>query len=207
MNTVAGAIRTRAGENYLTEEEEKKLFKFLRDRKDWQAVRDYVLLRLGRATGLRREELANLNVGDVYGKERLEVNERVAVKGAVGTVDIPVEIQKLLSDFFRQKHAWGESLADDAPLFVSKKGGRLDVSTVNRLMDKWCRLAGIPHYSPHALRHTKAQRIMADIRHLNPEEQDKKLRFVNQQLRHKSWGATMIYTRPTKEQMARVGAI
>ena len=207
MNTMAGTIRTRAGENYLTEEEEKKLFKLLRDRKDWQAARDYALIRLARATGLRREEISNLNVADVYGKERLECNERVAVKGAIGTVDIPVDIQKLLHDFFRQKHARGESLADDEPLFVSKKGNRLDLSTINRLMDKWCKLAGIPHYSPHALRHTKAQRIMADIKHLSPEEQDKKLRFVNQQLRHKSWGATMIYTRPTKEQMARVGAI
>lgn len=207
MNEIAGAIQTRAGENYLTEEEEKRLFRFLRDRKDRQAVRDYMLIRLGRATGLRREETANLNVGDVYGKERLDVNERIAVKGAVGTVDIPAEIQKLLQDFFRQKRSWGESLADDAPLFVSKKGGRMDLSTINRLMTKWCKLAGIPHYSPHALRHTKAQRIMADIKHLSPDEHDKKLRFVNQQLRHKSWGATMIYTRPTKEQMERVGAI
>ena len=96
---------------------------------------------------------------------------------------------------------------DATPLFVSKKGNRLALRTFNDLVNKWCAEAGIPHYSPHALRHTKAQRIMADIKHLNSDEQEKKLRFVNQQLRHKSWGATLIYTKPTKEQMSRVGAI
>jgi integrase len=35
-------------------------------------------------------------------------------------------------------------------------------------MDKWCRLAGIARYTPHALRHTKAQRIMHDSRYGTP---------------------------------------
>ena len=42
---------SRAGINYLTESEEKKLFSFLKNRKDKQAERDYVLLRLCRSGG------------------------------------------------------------------------------------------------------------------------------------------------------------
>jgi|SRR3990172_2883235 len=202
---------TNAGENYLTEEEEKKLFKLLRNRKDWQAERDYTFLRLARATALRRVELCRLNVGDVRGKTTLAVDERIAAKGGIGEVHLPrdkqQDIQALIRWFLRLKKQWGEALDDDAPLFISRKGNRMDESTVNRLLSKWCLEAGIPHYSPHAMRHTKARRILDDSTYLNPEEQEQKLRFVNQQLRHKSWGATMIYTRPTKEQMRNVGAI
>ncbi len=207
MEMTTSLIKTRAGENYLTEDEEKKLFRFLRNRKDWQAARDYTLLRLARATGLRRVEIIRLNVGDLHKKSTLEITKRIAAKGAIGDIHIPKDVQAVVRWFLNLKRAWRESLEDDAPFFISRKGNRLEESTVNRLMEKWCLAAGIPRYTPHAMRHTKARRILDDIKHLSPEDQDKKLRFVNEQLRHKSWGATMIYTRPTKEQMEQVARI
>lgn len=207
MNASAGTIQTRAGENYLTEDEEKRLFKLLRNRKDWQAERDYTLLRLARATGLRRVEICRLNVGDVRGKMTLEVVERIAAKGAIGDVHLPKKIQALVRWFLRLKRTWSEALDDGAPLFVSRKGGRLDKSTVHRLLDKWCREAGIPHYSPHALRHTKARRIIDDTSILSDEDRARALQFVNRQLRHKSMNSTLIYTVPNKEQMSRVAEI
>jgi integrase/recombinase XerC len=207
MNAISGTIKTRAGENYLTEDEEKKLFKLLRNRKDWQAERDYTLLRLARATGLRRVEICRLNVGDVRGKTVLTVDDRIAAKGAVGDVYLPKDVQALIRWFLRLKRTWGETLDDAAPLFISRKGGRLDESTVHRLLSKWCLEAGIPHYSPHAMRHTKARRILDDVKVLSDDEKARALQFANKQLRHKSWNATLIYTMPTKEQMGRVGEI
>jgi integrase len=201
------AAGSKAGINYLLEAEEKKLFSFLKNRKDRQAERDYVLLRLCRATGLRRGEALALNVGDVLNREKIEVNERIAEKGAVGEVYLPVDIQETLKRFMKMKRIWGESLDDNAPLFVSRKGMRLSIRSFKDIMDKWCRLAGIPRYTPHALRHTKAQRIMADVRHLSDDERQKALIFTNKQLRHKSLNSTMVYTAPTKEEMQRVGAI
>lgn len=204
---VKSKMRTNAGENYLTEDEEKKLFKLLRNRKDWQAERDYTLLRLARATGIRRVEICRLNVGDARGKTTLAVDERIAAKGAVGDVHLPKDVQALIRWFLRLKKQWGEALDDDAPLFVSRKGNRMDESTINRLLSKWCLEAGIPHYSPHAMRHTKARRILDDVKMLSDDEKARALQFANKQLRHKSWSATLIYTMPTKEQMGRVGAI
>lgn len=198
---------SRAGINYLTEAEEKKLFTLLKNRKDKQAERDYVLLKLCRATGLRRGEALALNVGDVLGKERIEINERIAEKGATGEVYLPVELQGILKRFLKLKREWRESLEDDAPLFVSKKGGRLSLRSFNDIMDKWCNEAEIPRYTPHALRHTKAQRIMNDIKYLSDEEQRKALLYTNKQLRHKSLNSTLVYTQPTKEEMTKVGAI
>jgi integrase len=198
---------SKAGINYLTEAEEKKLFAYLKNMKDKQAARDYMLLRLCRATGLRRGEALALNVGDVINKDKIGIDERIAEKGAVGEVYLPVDIQELLKRFLRMKRIWKESIDDDAPLFVSRKGLRLSLRSFKDVMDKWCRLAGIPRYTPHALRHTKAQRIMADVRHLSDDERQKALIFANKQLRHKSLNSTMVYTAPTKEEMMRVGAI
>jgi len=209
--------QSRAGINYLLEDEEKRLFSFLRNRKDKQAERDYLLLRLCRTTGLRRGEALALNVGDIFPRqtrgipgdvtEKIIVNERIAEKGSVGELYLPVDIQKILRRFLKLKRLWNESFDDNAPLFVSRKGLRLSIRSFKDVMDKWCRLAGIPRYTPHALRHTKAQRIMADVRHLSDDERQKALIFTNKQLRHKSLNSTMVYTAPTKEEMQRVGAI
>lgn len=198
---------SKAGINYLLEYEEKKLFSYLKNSKSRQAERDYVLLRLCRATGLRRGEALALNVGDVLNREKIEVNERIAEKGAIGEVYLPVDIQEVMRRFIRLKRIWGENLDDEAPLFVSRKGARLSLRSFKDIMDKWCRLSGIPRYTPHALRHTKAQRIMADVRHLSDDERQKALIFTNKQLRHRSLNSTMVYTMPTKEEMMRVGAI
>ena len=199
--------KSKAGINYLTEKEEKVLFSCLKNRKDKQAERDYVLLKLCRSTGLRRGEALALNVSDVMGRDRITVDERIAEKGATGEVYLPVEVQEIVKRFMRLKRGWGESLEDDSPLFMSRKGGRLSLRSFNDCMDKWCALAGVPRYTPHALRHTKAQRIMNDVKHLTEEEKQKALLFVNKQLRHRSLNSTLIYTVPTKEEMEKVAAI
>jgi integrase/recombinase XerC len=202
-----GQKASRAGVNYLLEDEEKKLFSFLKNRKDKQAERDYVLLRTCRATGLRRGEALALNVGDVINKEKIQVTDRIAEKGAVGEVYLPVDIQDALKRFLKLKRTWKESLEDDAPLFVSRKGLRLSLRSFKDIMDKWCRLAGIPRYTPHALRHTKAQRIMSDVKHLGDDERQKALIFANKQLRHRSLNSTVVYCGPSKEEMMKVGEI
>lgn len=201
------AIRTRAGDNYLTESEEKTLFNHLKRLKDKQAERDFALLKTCRLLGLRRSEALALNVADVYGRTDLAVTERIAAKGATGSLSIPVELQEILQRFLKLKRQWGEDLTDDAPLFVSKKGNRLALRTFNDLVEKWCREAGVSRITPHGLRHTKGRRIMDDVRHLSDEERDKKLLLANRQLRHKSMTATLIYTAPTRETMEKVGAL
>lgn len=202
------SIKTKAGENYLTEEEEKQLFTHLGRLKDRQAERDLVLLKIMRLLALRRVEATRLNVADVYHRERLMVDERIAAKGAVGELDIPVELQRLLTEFVKKKRAWGESLADDAPLFVARGGKRLSIRSVNDLVRKWLDECGVGHrVTPHGFRHTKAQRIVNDERHLSPEKRNRALQFANRQLRHKSMTSTLIYTAPTREDMALVAGI
>lgn len=208
MVTAAATPRTRAGENYLTEAEEKKLFSMLKNRKDRMAERDYALLKLVRATGLRRIEALRLNVSDVRAedksiKDSITVDERIAAKGGIGSVYLSVEIREDLKQLLLRKKRWGEDCSDDAPLFVSKKGGRLSKRQFNQLVDKWCLEAKIPRYTPHALRHTKAHRIMDD----QHDDRQNGLVLANKWLRHKSFNATLIYTAPSKEDMQRVAGV
>ncbi len=198
---------SRAGTNYLTEKEEKQLFRTMKSRKSKQAERDYCLLKLCRMTGLRRGEALALNVGDVAEKNVLIVDERIAEKGGVGQLGIPVELQLVVARLLKLKRRWGESLRQDAPLFISRKHNRLSLRAFNELMDKWCSEAGLPKYTPHALRHTKARRIMDDYMTLPEELRPKKLNFAQKQLRHKNITSTAIYTEPSKEEMEKVGGI
>ena len=199
--------RTKAGSNYLTEGEEKKLFNTLKQRKESQAERDFVLLKLCRLTGLRRAEALSLNIADIRNKSILVVDQRISRKGAMGEVYLPLELREHLKRFLFLKRRWKQGLDDDDPLFISKKGNRLSVRAFNDVVTKWCREANIPRYTPHAFRHTKGQRIMSDIHALNRDEAAKKLLFAQKQLRHKDINNTLIYTAPTKEQMERVGGI
>ena len=198
---------SKASTNYLTEQEEKKLFSTIKSRKGHLAERDFCLIKFCRITGLRRGEALALNVGDIDGKDVLEVTEHIAEKGAVGRVAIPVELQLILERFLKLKKMWKQDCRAQAPLFVSRNNNRLSARAFNDLMDKWCADAGIPKYSPHSLRHTKARRIMDDYRTIPEEHRAKKLNFAQKQLRHKSINSTAIYTEPSKEEMESVGGI
>lgn len=198
---------TKAGQNYLTETEEKIFFKTISSRKGWKAERDYALLYLTRMLGLRRAESLSLNVGDVAGKDKLVVDTRIAKKGATGELAIPVSVQTMLKRYIWLKRAQGEDVDSEAPLFVSKKGNRLSIRAFNDLMDYWCEEAKIPRYTPHALRHTKGQRIMSDTKVINPEDRNRAILFVQKQLRHRSLNSTAIYTAPTKEVMALIAEV
>ena len=201
---------TRAGENYLTIPEEKQLFDYLKQLKGTNPERDYVLLLTMRLLGLRRIEVVRLNVGNVYGKDKLVVDERIAAKGSVGVLNIPsnkqkphTDLQRFLVEFMRRKRQWGESVDDDAPLFVSRNGNRLSTRAVNDILDKWQAAAGLKHrITVHGLRHTKAQRIVRDERYLTTGQRNNALGLAQKQLRHKNPASTSIYTAPSREDMA-----
>jgi len=143
--------------------EEVVLLNVLSKRKD--AERAHMLYRLMLVTGLRISEALRLNVHDA---ERPKVD--VQVKGwtrsgkkliRVKSVYFPKALQERLAHFLRFKRRTGESFAPDAPLFVSREGGRLSTRQAQRDFKKWVSLAGIEgQLTPHALRHTAATKLL-----------------------------------------------
>jgi site-specific recombinase XerC len=129
--------------------------------------RDHVLISMALGTGLREHELLALDCGDVFdddGQSRRRVMLRVFKRSA----DEPAIQEVVLPDLVRAKleklRAWkkreGESLAPDAPLFVSRLGRRLSARQLRHAFHLWQQRAGFERrLSFHSLRHSACSTI------------------------------------------------
>ncbi|MDR2420684.1 MAG: tyrosine recombinase XerC [Oscillospiraceae bacterium] len=169
---------------YLTLEESKRLLTSVSGKNQ---ERDYCILTLFLNCGVRVSELAGLNLGDVRedslrvlgkgGKERvLYLND-----ACISAVNDYLQIRK-------------NTDKDNRALFVTAKHGRIDRSTVHRLVKKHLLAAGIDatKYSSHKLRHTAATLMLkggVDIRTLQ------------ELLGHENLNTTQIYTHVESEAL------
>jgi integrase/recombinase XerD len=150
---VGAAVRLRSGRNALAERiisqaDVHRMLALTDDR------RDYPLLRFLYATGLRVSEVCGLTWRNmVPDGDTGFVN--VHGKGdKTRVVRVPASV-------------WGDvwhlkgNAADDAPVFVSRKGGPLDVSAIHRIVKKAAARANVPgNVSPHWLRHAHASHAL-----------------------------------------------
>ena len=110
--------------------------------------RDKLLLRLMYAAGLRVSEVCGLVWGDLGSNGVLHIRQGKGQKERFVT----------LSDGMVERlNAHKDSAADNAPVFVSQKGGRLDETAVHRIVKSAAATAGISaDASAHWLRHSHA---------------------------------------------------
>ncbi|UTX51278.1 tyrosine-type recombinase/integrase [Candidatus Saccharibacteria bacterium TM7i] len=165
---------------------------------DEVGLRDRAIIELLFSSGLRVSELVNLNKDHVNTKRR-----EFMVRGK-GQKDRPVFISKSAAE-------WVEKYLDARtdtliPLFIgysknatpSTDGDyrRLTARSIQRLVQKYARLAGITkHVSPHTMRHSFATDLLmngADIR------------SVQSMLGHSSIATTQIYTHVTDAHLKDV---
>jgi integrase/recombinase XerC len=154
------------------------------------AVRDRAVLELLYATGVRVSELCGLDRADVDEARRLV---RVFGKGAKErAVPYGVPAQRALDDWLRHgRPALATTTSGDA-LFLGVKGGRLQQTVVRRIVDAAARAAGLPHTSPHDLRHSAATHLL---------DGGADLRAVQDLLGHSSLSSTQIYTHVSTERL------
>lgn len=184
----------------LTELEQKLLLKVTGEHRD--GFRDHVLISLALGTGLREHELLALDLGDVFDGDG-RAKRRVALRVFKRSADEPAGQEVVLPDLVRAKleklRAWkkreGESLAPDAPLFVSRLGRRLSARQLRENFVTWQRRAGFERrLSFHALRHTACSTLY---------RRTKDIRLTQRFARHKSILTTSIYAHPSDEDMVR----
>jgi integrase/recombinase XerC len=151
-------------------------------------LRDRAVLEMLYATGVRISELCGLNRTDVDDARRVV---RVFGKGAKErTVPYGIPAQRALDDWLR--HGRPRISSGTEALFLGEKGGRLQPTVARRIVAAAARAAGLPHLSPHDLRHSAATHLL---------DGGADLRAVQDLLGHASLSSTQIYTHVSTERL------
>lgn len=149
-------------------------------------VRDKAILELFYSTGIRRQELLNLNLYDVDLIQRIiRINKGKRQKDPVIPIGklSAISLEKYLSQVRSQ---WSRSSLESA-LFITSQGQRLKPQTVNYTVKKYARkLYPEKKISCHSLRHSCATHLLKG---------GASLRVIQELLGHSSLNSTQVYTR------------
>jgi len=150
------------------------------DRSEWRGRRDYAILVVLAFTGIRLKEIIGLDLDDLDLTAR---HIRVLGKGSKERI-VPLNtiVVDALTDYLRERPATPEPA-----LFLGRAGHRIAPRTVEGLVVKYARQAGIfkKGISPHKLRHT-----FATLLHMK----DVDILEIQALLGHSSITSTQIYT-------------
>jgi integrase/recombinase XerC/integrase/recombinase XerD len=147
--------------------------------------RDRALFELAYSSGLRAEELVDLDVTSVdFDQEQVRVEGKGAKTRFVPTGE--PALRSIATYLERARPALAG--ADPEPaLFLSKSGKRLSTSDIRRRLRVWARHASAQTgVHPHALRHSFATHLL---------EGGADLRAIQEMLGHASISTTQVYTR------------
>jgi integrase/recombinase XerC len=156
------------------------------------SVRDKAIMELFYSSGLRLAELVGLNLEHLHLKDR---TVRVLGKGRKERV-VPVGryAAEAVARWLKERPAL--ATAGEVALFVSKRGNRIGVRVVQKLVETWARRQGLGrHVHPHMFRHSFAS-------HLLESSQD--LRGVQELLGHANMSTTQIYTHLDFQHLAKI---
>lgn len=163
------------------------------DKSTYAYWRDYTVVALLYVTGIRREELSNLDLDSVDLKRGLVTvigkgnKQRQVPLGDTTTAELKTYLEK------RTQHLDHHDSASPA-LFLNRTGQRLSVRSVNRVVKKFGVAEGVT-MTPHALRHSFATHLL---------ENGADLLLIKEILGHSSLSTTQNYTHVTAEAMKRV---
>ncbi|EHR69509.1 site-specific recombinase XerC [Burkholderiales bacterium JOSHI_001] len=163
------------------------------------AARDHAMVELLYSSGLRVSELVGLDAvaspqarGWVDGAD---ASAHVLGKGSKRrSVPVGGAALKALQDWAPWRAAMAR--ADEAALFVSRRGTRITASQVRSRLARMAQLAGLPtRVHPHMLRHSFASHLL---------QSSGDLRAVQELLGHANIATTQVYTKLDYQHLAKV---
>jgi len=152
------------------------------------AVRNYFLVHLALATGLRVMEIAALNCGDLFLKNKIpSLLVRNGKGGKKRIVFFNTTFKKHCMEFFKWKSFIGEPIDNDNPLFLSSNTGKhMTRRAIQKVFKSCIQTAGLDEkYSIHCLRHTYACFLL--------KASNWNMRLVQKQLGHSRISTTQVY--------------
>jgi len=155
--------------------------------------RDYLMIALLYVTGVRREELAGIELPDIDTRQGMI---RIIGKGNKERL-VPLGDNTLadLKTYLRKRTDFLDAQGSSSPsLFLNRRGEGLTVRSVDRLVKRFGKRAGLD-FTPHTLRHSFATHLL---------ENGADLLLIKEILGHASLSTTQKYTHVTAETMKRV---
>lgn len=158
-------------------------------------VRDQAMFELFYSCGLRLSELAQLDLPDAPASG-LDLAQRwVSVHGKRArrrSVPIGAAAAQAIAAWLTLRPQFAR--ADESALFVSRRGGRLGVRSIQSRLHEWARTLGLKVH-PHMLRHSCASHLL---------QSSGDLRAVQELLGHASISTTQVYTHLDFQHLAKV---
>lgn len=158
----------------------------------FEGVRDFLIIEIFYATGIRRAELVGLcdnsidfenNTIKVLGKRN---KERI--------IPIEQDLKQDILNYIDLRYSVVES--DTEKLFVNDKGKPLSASTVGAIVKKYMsKVSNAERISPHVLRHSFATHLLNNGADINA---------IKELLGHSSLAATQVYTHNTIEKLKKI---
>jgi site-specific recombinase XerD len=157
-------------------------------RTDFQRYRDRAILEVLYASGIRRAELAGLNLGDV------DIQRRMMRVTGKGNKQRTVLINQAAADAMKAYLGYRPRTSDEA-FFIGRRGERLGVRAVWQIVKTFEKLSGMQvHVAPHVMRHSFATHLL---------ENGADLMTIKELLGHESLATTQIYTNVSVEHMRK----
>ena len=158
------------------------------------ALRDYAVLELLYATGVRVSELCGLDVDHVDHERQLI---RVVGKGdKERAVPFGVPAARAVSRWLSSGRPSLQNHASGTALFLGVRGGRLNPRAARRVVhDAVGAVSGATDMGPHGLRHSAATHLL---------EGGADLRSVQELLGHATLATTQLYTHVTVERLKAI---
>ncbi len=181
--------------SFVTQKESKQMLGTVTTEKDTKSyfyLRDFLIVALLYATGIRREELTKIKLSDIDDRRGTIT---VTGKGnKVRLVPLGEETLKDLNHYLKIREDFiNEKQSKTDSLFLNKFGTGLSARSVDRLVKKFGRSKGLD-FTPHTLRHSFATHLL---------ENGADLMLIKEILGHASLSTTQKYTHVTAETMKK----
>lgn len=182
---------------YLSLEESIQLLDAVKNDKESKSrTRDYAIITLFLNCGMRVSELAGIGINDIDTSGLRSV--RVLGKGNKERIIYLNEAcREALLEYLRERFDKNHARLNTKALFLSNRGQRMSVKTIQWMVYKYLDMAGLEskHYSVHKLRHTAAT-LMYQTGQVD-------VRVLKEILGHAQLNTTQIYTHVSDSAIER----
>jgi len=178
-----------------SEVEMQQVLDELNSERDFEGLRNRLIIELFYATGIRRIELVQLKLHDIdLSNKTLKVLGKRNKERFIPLID---SVQKTINDYLVLRNEL-EIITDNSYLFLTKKGVKIYETLVYRIINTYfSKVSTKVKRSPHILRHSFATHLLNQGANLNA---------VKELLGHSSLAATQVYTHNSIAELKKVYA-